>query len=69
MTVGTIGAEIQLAVPVLETLTLDSDAKVRENSGKVFESNSGITRFIIEERSKFRMKRHRKFQLPFQGFP
>ena len=34
MTVGTIGAEIQSAVPVLETLTLDSDAKVQKIAAK-----------------------------------
>jgi hypothetical protein len=34
MTLGTIGAEIQLAVPVLETLTLDSDAKVQKIAAK-----------------------------------
>jgi hypothetical protein len=34
MTVGTIGAEIQLAVPVLETLTLDSDMKVQKIAAK-----------------------------------
>lgn len=34
MTVGTIGAEIQSAVPVLETLTVDSDAKVQKMAAK-----------------------------------
>ncbi|MCY7407999.1 MAG: hypothetical protein LH631_11665 [Alkalinema sp. CAN_BIN05] len=41
MAVGTIGAEIQSAVPVLETLTVDSDAKVQKIAAKSLKGIQG----------------------------